>query len=397
MIDKELRAYRTYQRFLRILLTMCGCWYMPTKSGKCMNFWVVGVLLVIIPYATVSLNLCYITRHNLAIMMKCVGIAISSFSAILKIGTFLHNRASLINYHRTLNDLFEEELLRNEKIRTIIFSSLPTVYTLAYTYSAILIAMMLAFSMPAYLSIIVGLCRSQSTTNYSLPITRGHGYFWTVPRNYLYHFHLLFETGGLSINSITACGIDSIFGFYVYQFASTMHAMTFRLTNPLPNEKFSDVLRSCMAKHQRLLPCRDMLEHIYGPIVFWHIVTNAVLLCALIYEAMSFSDFNIFNIGVSVTYATIKLLQTFTYAWYGTLLTNASEDFRKGIYFGEWPNSDLDHHVRTNIILMMMQKPMTINAFFSLVDMNMFTNSLETSLHRLINIYKYVHTFRILN
>ncbi|XP_071577708.1 odorant receptor 49a-like [Temnothorax nylanderi] len=379
MIDKELRAYRTYQRFLRILLTMCGCWYMPTKSGKCMNFWVVGVLLVIIPYATVSLNLCYITRHNLAIMMKCVGIAISSFSAILKIGTFLHNRASLINYHRTLNDLFEKELLRNEKIRTIILSSLPTVYTLAYTYSAILIAMMLAFSMPAYLSIIVGLCRSQSTTNYSLPITRGHGYFWTVPRNYLYHFHLLFETGGLSINSITACGIDSIFGFYVYQFASTMRAMTFRLTNPLPTEKFSDVLRSCMAKHQRLLPCRDMLEHIYGPIVFWHIVTNAVLLCALIYEAMSFSNFNIFNIGVSVTYATIKLLQTFTYAWYGTLLTNASEDFRKGIYFGEWPDSDLDHHVRTNIILMMMQKPMTINAFFSLVDMNMFTNFVNTT------------------
>ncbi|XP_071577716.1 uncharacterized protein [Temnothorax nylanderi] len=379
MIDKELRAYRTYQRFLRILLTMCGCWYMPTKSGKCMNFWVVGVLLVIIPYATVSLNMCYIYRHNLAIVMKCVGLAISSFSTILKIGTFLHNRASLINYHRTLNDLFEEELLRNKKIRTIILSSLPTIYTLAYTYSAFVIAMMLTFSMPAYLSIIVGLCRSQSTTNYSLPFTRGHGYFWTVPHNYLYHFHLLFETGNISIIGIMACGLESAFGFYIYQFASIMHAMTFRLTNPLPTESFSDVLKLCVAKHQKLLPCRHTLEHIYGPIVFWHIVTNAVLLCALIYDAMSISDFNIFNIGAFVTYAAIKFLQTFTYAWYGTLLTNASEDFRKGIYFSEWPNSDLDHHVRTNIIIMMMQKPMTINAVFSLVDMNMFTNFVNTT------------------
>ncbi|XP_024867209.1 odorant receptor Or2-like [Temnothorax curvispinosus] len=239
--------------------------------------------------------------------------------------------------------------------------------------------MMFTFSMPAYLSIIVGLCRSQSTTNYSLPFTRGYGYFWTVPHNYLYHFHLLFETGNISIIGIVACGLESAFGFYIYQFASIMHAMTFRLTNPLPTENFSDVLKLCVAKHQKLLPCRHTLEHIYGPIVFWHIVTNAVLLCALIYDAMSITDFNIFNIGAFVTYAAIKFLQTFTYAWYGTLLTNASEDFRKGIYFSEWPNSDLDHHVRTKIIIMMMQKPMTINAVFSLVDMNMFTNFVNTT------------------
>ncbi|XP_071577681.1 uncharacterized protein [Temnothorax nylanderi] len=379
MIDKELRAYRTYQRFLRILLTICGCWYMPTKFGKCMHFWGVGVLLVIISYAILNLHMCYIYRHNLAIMMKCVGLAISSFGAILKIGTFLHNRESLINNHRTLNDLFEEELLQDKKIRTIMFSSLPTIYTLTYIYCAIFMTMMLAFNLPAYLFIIRDLCHLHLTTNYSLPITKGYGYFWTVPHNYLYHFHLLFETSGVSINSITPCGMDNTYGFYIYQIASVMDAMTFRLTNPLPTESFSDVLKSCVAKHQKLMPCRNTLEHLYGPIAFWHIVTNAVLLCALIHEAMSFSDFNIFNIGVSVTWGTIKLLQTFIYAWYGTLLTNASEDFRKGIYFGEWPNSNLDHHVRTNVIIMMMQKPMTINAFFSLVDMNMFTNFVNTT------------------
>ncbi|XP_071577690.1 uncharacterized protein [Temnothorax nylanderi] len=379
MIDKGLQAYRAYQRYIRMLLTMCGCWYMPTKSGKCMHFWVVVVLLMIISFAILKLHMCYIYRHNLAIMMKCVGLTISSFGAILKISSFLHNRESLINYHRTLNDLFEEELLRDEKIRTIMFSSLPTIYTLTYTYAAILLTLTFAFIAPPYLSIIHGLCRFHLTTNYSLPITRGYGYFWTVPHNYLYHFHLLFETGEMSLNCITTCSMDNAFGFYIYQFASVMHAMTFRLTNPLPTESFSDVLKSCVARHQKLLPCRNTLEHIYGPIAFWHIVTNAVLLCALIHDAMSISDSNNFNISVSLTYATMKLFQTFTYAWYGTLLINASEDFRKGVYFGEWPNSDLDHHVKTNIILMMMQKPMTINAFFSLVDMNMFTSFVNTT------------------
>ncbi|XP_011687023.1 PREDICTED: uncharacterized protein LOC105449466 [Wasmannia auropunctata] len=97
-------------------------------------------------------------------------------------------------------------------------------------------------------------------------------------------------------------------------------------------------------------------------------------------SASDFSDFNLVKAFSFLTYATIKLLQTFTYAWYGTVLTNAGEDFREGIYFGEWPSSDLGHHVRTNIILMMMQKPTTVNAFFSPVDIVIFTNFVNTTM-----------------
>ncbi|XP_077262042.1 uncharacterized protein LOC143897330 [Temnothorax americanus] len=284
---------------------MCGCWYMPTKSGKCMHFWVVGVLLMIISYAILKLHMCYIYiyRHNLVIMIKCVGLAISSFSAILKklwyqtcnvnlcetslsarmekkyaflvffkISTFLHNRGSLINYHRTLNDLFEEELLRDKKIRTIIFSSLPTIYTLTYTYAAILLTLTLAFfAPPLFIHNPRSLCHFHSTTNYSLPITRRYKYFWTVLHNYFYHFHLLFETVEMSISAITACSMDNAFGFHIYQFASVLHAMTFRLTNLLSTENFSDVLKSCVTNQQKLIPSRNTLVGAHastGPLPF---------------------------------------------------------------------------------------------------------------------------------
>ncbi|KAL0103981.1 hypothetical protein PUN28_016972 [Cardiocondyla obscurior] len=373
-IDKRLQAYRIYKRFIRILLTICGCSYSSTKS-KSTNY-SVYVLLMMILYAILNVHMCYFHRHNLPIMMKCIGITISTFGAILKVGTFLTNHNYLTSHHEMLDDLFEEELVRNEKIRMIMFLSLPTTCFLAFTYSAIIIACMLAFYMPTYLLIIHDLCHlNLRTANYTLPVTKGYGYFWTVPNNFLYYFHLLYETNTISFSCLTACGMDSAFGFYVYQFSSTMRAMTFRIMNPPPTEKFSDVLKACVVKHQKLLPYRDMLEHMYGPIVFWHIVTNAVLLCALIYEmSSSFSDFNIASSFVSLTYAAIKLLQTFMYAWYGTVLTDAFEDFRNGVYFGEWHNYRLDHHVRTNIVMIMMQKPMTINAFFSSVDMIMFTN-----------------------
>ncbi|KAG5333784.1 OR49A protein, partial [Acromyrmex heyeri] len=373
MIDKRLKAYRTYKRFFRTLLIINGCWYMPTKSGKLMYYWSICVFLSMIIYTMISLHMSYVVRHNIKIMVKFVEVALSGFSAIIKVLSFKINRDSLINYHRTLNDLFEEELMQNEKVQTIIFSSLRAISTLAYIYFVFLIGIIVAYSRSSYIYMIQNLLYFHLPTNYTLPLSRGFGWFWTVPDNFLYHIHMFYETGLITLSCMMACGIDSAFGFYVYQISS-IRAMMFALTNPLSTEKFSDLLRTCAVKHQKLLQCRNTLEHVYGPIVFWHIVSNAVLLCFLIYDFTSLSEFTFYDVSSSIVYAVVKLLQTFIYSWYGTFLTNAGEEFRKEIYFSKWLNSNLDCHVRTNVILMMMQKPMTVNAVFSPVNVTMFTN-----------------------
>ncbi|XP_018363861.1 PREDICTED: uncharacterized protein LOC108761691 [Trachymyrmex cornetzi] len=332
-----------------------------------------------IVYTMIGLHMSYILRHNLKVMTKFVGVSISGFSAILKVVTFMINRDSLINYHRTLNNLFEEEL-KNEKIQTIIFSSLPTIYTLTYTYFAAMVGIIIAYIASPYIFVIHNLFYFHLSTSYTLPLSRGLGWFWPIPDNFLYHLHLFCETGIVVLSGMTACGVDSAFGFYVYQLSSTIRAMTFALTNPSSTEKFSNLLRTCVVKHQKLLQCRNTLEHVYGPIVFWHIVTNAVLLCTMMYDLISLQEYNFHNLSSSITYVIIKLLQTFIYAWYGTFLTNAGEDFRKGIYFSKWSNSSLDRHVRTNVILIMMQKPMTVYAFFSPVNVMMFTKSVNATM-----------------
>ncbi|KYN07924.1 Putative odorant receptor 49a [Cyphomyrmex costatus] len=287
---------------------------------------------------------------------------------------FTINRDSMINFHQTLNDLFEKELMQNEKVATIIFSSLRTVYTLGYTCFAFIIYLTFLTYKSSYICITHNLFHFQLSTNCTLPFSKGFGWFWTVPDNFLYHLHMFYEIGQVTLNTIMPCGVDSAFGLYIYQFSSIIHAMTFTLTNPLSTEKFSDLLKTCIVKHQKLLQCRNTLEHVYGSIIFWHMISNAMLLCGLIYDLTSTSVFNFDNISASALYAALKLVQTFTYAWYGTFLTNAGDSFRKGIYFSKWPNSNLDYHVRTNVILIMMQKPMTLTAILSPVDVNMFTN-----------------------
>jgi len=85
MIDKRLQVYRTYQYFLRILLTICGCWYMPTKSGKSKYYWSVCVLSMLIMYSMITLHMSYILKHNLENMMKTLGLAMSGLGGCLKV------------------------------------------------------------------------------------------------------------------------------------------------------------------------------------------------------------------------------------------------------------------------------------------------------------------------
>ncbi|XP_036147996.1 uncharacterized protein LOC105831613 [Monomorium pharaonis] len=294
MTDKQYQAYQTYQRFIRIWLTIGGCWYMPTKSGKPTYYWPVFVLWLTIANTVIKMNLIYISRHNLAHMMKFIGNSLSTIGSLIKnytfliffkVISFLINRGSLIKYHQTLNESFEEELMQNKKIRTMILSSQRKIYIVTYTYITIITAFVLMAYMFPYIYIIRDLCHLRLTTNYTLPMSKGYGYFWPVPDNFLYHFYLLIKTILVMLAVTTSTGVDSIFGLYVYQFVSTLRFMTFRLSN-LSIESFSDQLRTCIKKHQKLLQCRNTLEHIYGPIILWHIITNAVLICTLIYEMM---------------------------------------------------------------------------------------------------------------
>ncbi|XP_011158519.2 odorant receptor 49a [Solenopsis invicta] len=353
---------------------------MPTKSGKSTRYWPVCVILLMIMFITLTLHTAYVFRHKLVNMMKMIGLTISAVSATIKVSSFLINRSSLINNHKTLNDFYEEELVQNEKIRTIIFSPLRATYTLAYTYVIIMIGLIVGIFLSPYIFIIRNLSHFHSATNYTLPLSRGYGYFWTVPDNILCHLHLILETAMVMLSCITTCGVECVFSLFAYQLASTARGMIYRLTNPLPNEKFSDLLKTCIKKHQKLLRCRNILEKVYGPILLWHIISNAMLLCSLIYDVTTEFKFTFFNILMSLTYSLIKLLQMFMYAWNGTVITNAGDNFRNGVYFGEWPKSDLDRHVRTNVILTMMQKPMTIYAIFSPVEIVMFTNFVNATI-----------------
>lgn len=155
---------------------------------------------------------------------------------------------------------------------------------------------LLMYAVPSFFKLIKQIIHLQIPRNYGMIYMVK--YPWNIPDNFLYHIHFLYENCYGWIIMFTTTGTDDAFGFYAYQISSILRAMSFRLMNPLPEENFSYVLKVCMEKHKQLLRCREYLERLYGPIIVWMVLTNAVVLCALVYEAVPVSRYKYEHIQV---------------------------------------------------------------------------------------------------
>lgn len=201
-----------------------------------------------------------------------------------KASFLLSYRDKVMELHETLRDLFEEELARGEEIRKALLSRLNEFLIPACAYTVAVSSTIILFLRPVIVRITKQLIRLQVPMHYGLPYEGK--YPWTIPDNFLYHVHFLLELLNLWFFLFTTCGFDESFGYYSFQISSILRAVAFRLESPLPGDEVRSLLRSSVQKHQRLLRCRECMERIYGPNVFWMILTSTLLMCSLIYETV---------------------------------------------------------------------------------------------------------------
>ncbi|XP_067216464.1 odorant receptor 13a-like isoform X2 [Linepithema humile] len=293
---------------------------------------------------------------------------------------FLVKRKKLIELHETLNDLFEQELASDRENKNVL-ATLHAFDRPSYLLCFILGSTTLFYVCPSMIFIVRQIVQHSESKIYKLPIPVKLPWLAPINGGPVFYLLCLYQYFTCWWMIFTIGSVDSLFGFYAFQISAILRAMSIRLANPRPNEVFSKVLGTCVETHHRIERCGRMLEDVWGLIILRVIIANAILMCALIFEVSPFTDLTINQIFSFISYMALKLLQTFIYAWYGSLITSASEHFREGIYFSNWPDSKLDRHMRANIILAMMQKPLTIRALkVSHVNVNMFTNILNTAM-----------------
>lgn len=193
-------------------------------------------------------------------------------------------RKKLIELHETLNDLFERELASDQKNKNIL-TTLHAFDRPSYLLCFTLGSTVLFYLCPSMIFIVRQIIHHSETKIYRLPIPAK--FPWPTPINGgpVFYLQLLYQYFTCWWMFFTIGGVDSLFGFYAFQISAILRAMSIRLANPRPNEVFSKVLKTCVETHHRIVRCGRMLEDIWGLIIMRMFITNAILMCTLIFEA----------------------------------------------------------------------------------------------------------------
>lgn len=132
-------------------------------------------------------------------------------------------------------------------------------------------------------------------------------YPWEHPASgFLYNCHFLNEyLTTFSIITVTA-SIDSVFVYYVFQIIGMIREISHHMSR-FDQGNADAIIRQCVQQYEVLLECRRKVEKIFGPIILWSMGTNAIILCAVIFQLSHvrnlkylFIFFLILNLGLMI-------------------------------------------------------------------------------------------------
>lgn len=192
----------------------------------------------------------------------------------------------MLELHDILNDLFEEQLAQDQETKAIALSSLyqfsRPAYTLVFTMAT---TVLLYICLPIF-DILLQIVHHIEPRKYSLLYPTK--YPWIVPNGgFLYYLHFLYESFTGWCVPFAIGGGDGLFGFYSFQISSILRAISYRFINSGSKHTYPQLLKTFVKKHQQLLRCRNILQDIYGLIIIRMVLTNAISMCALIFEIFS--------------------------------------------------------------------------------------------------------------
>ncbi|XP_043498657.1 uncharacterized protein LOC122521959 [Polistes fuscatus] len=398
-MTEQVKLYRSYARFVKRLLLLGGIWPMIEKESsyfyRRLPIFAVssGVMMLF-----GVLRFCQDNIGNLSVFTKGLSL-VGSFSLIsLKALMFIIYRKQLCELNDILDPMFEKTL-ENPRLRPILLSLLNLFRYLSYVFYFLIMGIVTLYVCTPLIFIGYEAIKDIYPRRYGLPYPTSFPWIDGTPGIY-YHIQYIFETQYSWFVVFITSGVDSLFGFHIFQIVGLFRALSYEceyFTKSNPND-LHDVVYNCIKKHIQLLRCRDIIQTVYGPIVFNLVLTSAMVLCALSFQIFK-TEMTISKTLLFIVYGVQKTTQTFIYAWCGSTIISEvnifiylyrqDEDFRKRIYSCKWYACN-NVSIMKGILLVLTQKPMVLVAcHFFFISLDMFVKILNTS----ISYYFLLQTF----
>ncbi|KAL2713844.1 odorant receptor Or2-like [Vespula squamosa] len=370
-MTEQVELYRNYARFVKRLVLLAGIWPMTQKESSYFyrQLPILAVSSGVIMFFGV-LRFCRDNISNLSLFTKGLSL-VGSFSLIsLKALMFFVYRKQLSELNGILDPMFEKTL-ENPRLRPILLSLLNLFRYFTYIFYVLITSTLALYICTPLIFIGYEAIKDIHPRRYGLPFPTSFPWIDGTPGIY-YHIEYLFEIQFGWFAIFVTSSVDSLFGFYIFQIVGLFRAISYECEYFTQSaEDLHDILHNCIKKHIKLLHCRDIIQNVYGPIVFNLVLTSATVLCALTFQIFK-TEMTVSKTLLFVVYGVMKGIQTFMYAWYGSIIIFEAEDFRRRIYCCKWyAYGNLS--IMKEILLVLTQKPMVLVAcnFFS-ISLDMF-------------------------
>ncbi|XP_020708145.2 odorant receptor 82a-like isoform X1 [Athalia rosae] len=378
-MDPERKYHEWYNLVCRIL-SMTALW--PDQERKGIREAMHEIVAIVTAMATFlmlasSLNYCLFHFQNLEQLMRGIGFLGTLVLMSVKIVIIILRRDMIADLIKTLNTMWLEDL-KDAVLRPILLRHLKALSTFSYLQTVTVGGAVVGHLIGPITGILYG-SFSDATVVYLLPLPVK--FLWSESGGtIIYSANYLFSifVGWACVSIIV--GLDGLFCVMVLQITGLLRVVSFRMRNFSSATDFENGFRKCVQRHSVLTRCVDQMQKVYGFTILIQFLVNALVICALIFQASQIEVLTVARTMVYGIYITSKLVQTLMYSWCGELLTHESEQVSHAAYESDWILESVDVKMKRNMAMVIGKRPFVLTAcHFASVSFGMFTKIINTA------------------
>ncbi|XP_063975813.1 uncharacterized protein LOC135161819 [Diachasmimorpha longicaudata] len=372
----KFNEYENYTRNIKYWMLFTGTW--PILHPNI--FYRIIPIIAVTSTTVLSIMLFRFAIANItsmSLMVKGLSLGISFISIALKVFLFTFYKKRLIKVHGILTNC-HTKAMASDNLRHLVLERVTGFRRLTWMLTILVVNGCFMYFLIPIISMAVQIWNNVQPIKYILPMPAL--YPWEIyPGGMMYIATYIFETYNILCLGIVTCGVDSLFGYYIFHIIGQLRVLGYEMINCNTMDNTVDFMRKWVTQSQVLNGCCECLQTIYSPIIVWQIITNSAVICTVLFQMSQMSGISIGRYILIIGYSGTKIMQTYIYSWAGSALTVESEGLKEMVYFSNWVNAK-SQYFKTSILFILTQRPLQITAANCLiVSTDMFLMTLNTA------------------
>ncbi|XP_014236765.1 odorant receptor 49a-like [Trichogramma pretiosum] len=370
MMEHVVRRYEKYKDGILFMLIVSGLW--PNYDEHPEKLKIILSICSAVTTGGATLGMVYFCISNFTnvnVLTRGLGLMISYFSTFLKVIVLVYHKKNILKLSKGASAQFEEDL-KTPANRPFLLAYFPTFskFYYCFRYSVALNIFMMV------LKPLLALRQGKYIRTYPVKIPfeyeSGGLVHWII--------YALEVAAGYYCWSVTV-GVDTFFGFFTLHLVGELQLLSSRFADMKPDKNHRKIIKELVDRHNLLIEAQRTVQKIFGLLSVWLAITCAFIICAIIFQATETKNMTAYKAVYLLCYAFLKLVQAYSYAWYGHIITVESERCLNEMYNSTWPGLG-DVRLMKDILFMQSQKPLIFKAkSCMIVQLDMFTKIIHTS------------------